>query len=178
MTCDRNNSNNAFPVDNNDGIIWLDDLDGHRGNDLRTTTWMGPEGLEVGAMPEEQSHPRGMNDEEDKQPMTFDNANVDNDGHDDHLTTTIMEQDGAKMQTMQGEQSGLRNNDNEDDDADEPRHFLDHSCCGACPHFWTIVIGIIMPLWLLVFISYFFGFLLSKAEAPGEGKIFMPKKNQ
>ena len=41
-------------------------------------------------------------------------------------------------------------------------------CVTSCPRFLALLFGVVVPLWLLIFISLFFGKLLSSLEAEGE----------
>lgn len=79
------------------------------------------------------------------------------------------------------EQLAPNDDDDADDDddegndvslADSPRCFpCLKTCCHRWPRICSVFLGVVLPLWLLIFLSLFTGLLLSRAEGKEEGTV-------
>jgi hypothetical protein len=87
---------------------------------------------------------------------------------DDHLSEN---EDMEKLRERQRSQSGMADDD-VDNDASQPPNCLDRQCCQNWPRTCSLLFGVVLPLWALIFISLIFGSILSQVEAPEEGRFY------
>jgi hypothetical protein len=82
----------------------------------------------------------------------------------------------VKLRERQRSQSGLADHvdggSGDDNDASQPHNCLDMQCCQKWPRTCSLLFGVVLPLWALIFISLIFGSILSQVEAPEEGRFY------
>lgn len=74
----------------------------------------------------------------------------------------------SRQRLSQRERIGLTHDD-DDDEEEVRRHWMDGYCCQHYPRICSLFIGVLVPLWVLIFASLILGLFLNRAEAPEEG---------
>ena len=104
-----------------------------------------------------------------KEPLRMDDGDGNGDDPEESLPGQPTDYQHAQEEPVspawQRDDKGLENDEEESNE-----HWLDRRCCHRWPRLCSMVVGVLIPLWSLVFISLFFGVFLCKAEAPGESK--------